>query len=191
MPTIPQPRARAFAVLWGQDGDVTPMAQDRERSRPSLDREAEQVANAGDGAAAQARIDELQPRLAQRQAEVHALPDRLRHAVAITPNNQDEFATVAQVEGVSSSVARRLLRVVAGSESPPRGAPRGRATLEAGQHAGPSLKLLDEAARPTVQQGTADAISGAQDRSGGSSSPRASVGGRVGWSSRATASPGP
>ena len=165
MPTIPQRIASAFAVLCGQYGDVNKMAQDRERSRQSLYREAEQVAHAVDGAAAQARIDELQQQLAQRQAEVQALQDRLKHAVEITPNKQNEFATVAQAEGVSLSVARRLLRVVEGSESTPSVATLGRATLEAGKRAGPLLKVLNEAARPKVKQGTADEIFLAEDRS--------------------------
>jgi hypothetical protein len=34
----------------------------------------------------------------------------------------------------------------------------GRATLEAGKHAGPLLEVLDEAARPEVKQGAADEI---------------------------------
>ena len=46
MPTIPQRIASAFAVLCGQYGDVTKMAKDREQSRQSLYREAEQVAEA-------------------------------------------------------------------------------------------------------------------------------------------------
>src|SRR5512135_1396809 len=165
MPTIPQRIASAFAVLWGQYGDVTKMAQDRELSRQSLYREAEQVADAVDGATAQARIDELQRQLAEQRAEVPALQDRLKHAVEITPNKQNEFATVAQAEGVSLSVARRLLRVVEGSESTPSVATLGRATLEAGKRAGPLLKVLDEAARPKVKQGTADEIFLAANRS--------------------------
>ena len=132
MPTIPQRIASAFAVLCGQYGDVTQMAKDREQSRQSLYREAEQVADAVDGAAAQARIDELQRQLAERQAEVQALQERLKHAVEITPDKQHEFATVAQAEGVSLSVARRLLQVVAGPRSTSErgdagaGDPRGR-----------------------------------------------------------------
>src|SRR5258708_34873893 len=126
MPTIPQRIASAFAVLCGQYGDVTEMANDREQSRQSLYREAEQVANAVDGAAAQARIDELQRQLAEQRAEVQALQERLKHAVEITPDKQDEFATVAQAEGVSLSVARRLFRVVEGSESTPSVATLGR-----------------------------------------------------------------
>jgi hypothetical protein len=165
MPTIPQRIASAFAVLCGRYGDVTQMAKDREQSRQSLYREAEQVANAVDGAAAQARITELQQQLAQRQAEVQALQERLKRAVEITPDTQHEFATVAQAEGVSLSVARRLLRVVEGSGSTPSVPSLGRATLEAGKRAGLLLRVLDEAARPAVKQGTADEIFLAEDRS--------------------------
>jgi hypothetical protein len=158
MPTIPQRIASAFAVLCGQYGDVTRIAKDREQSRQSLYREAEQVADAVDGAAARARIDELQQQLARRQAEVQALQERLTHSVEITPDKQHEFATVAQAEGVSLSVARRLLRVVEGTGSTPSVPTLGRATLEAGKHAGPLLKVLDGAAQPKVEQGTADEI---------------------------------
>jgi uncharacterized coiled-coil protein SlyX len=165
MPTIPHRIASAFAVFCGRYGDVTKMAKDREQSRQSLYLEAKQVADAVDGAAAQAKIDELQRQLAEQRAEVQALQERLKHAVEITPDKQNEFATVAQAEGVSLSVARRLLRVVQGSQSPPSVATLGRATLEAGKRAGPLLEVLDEAARPAVTQGTADEIFLAPNRS--------------------------
>jgi len=158
MPTIPQRIASAFAVFCGRYGDVTQMAQDREQSRQSLYREAQQVANAVDGAAAQAQIDDLQRRLVEQRAEVQALRERLEHAVDITPDKQHEFATVAQAEGVSLSVARRLLHVVSRPRSTRAVATLGRATLEAAQRAGPLLEVLDEAARPEVKQGTADEI---------------------------------
>jgi hypothetical protein len=165
MPTIPQRIASAFAVLCGHYGDVTKMAQDREQSRQSLDREARQVADAVDGAATQARIDELQRQLAEQRAEIQVLQERLQHAVEITPDKQHEFATVAQAEGVSLSVARRLLRAVSGPKSTRAEATLGRATLAAGKQAGPLLKVLDEAARPAVKQGTADEIFLDADRS--------------------------
>ena len=165
MPTIPQRIASAFAVLCGQYGEVTAMAGDRERSRQSLYREAQQVDEAVDGGVAQAQIDELRRQLTERQAEVKALQARLRLAVEITPDKQHEFATVAQAEGVSLSVARRLLRVVSGPKSTRAEATLGRATLEAGKRAGPSLKVLDEAAQPAVKQGTADEIFLAADPS--------------------------
>ena len=158
MPTIPQRVASAFAVLCGQYGDVTKMAKDREQSRQSLYREAEQVADAVDGAAAQAQIEELQRQLAERQAEVNALETRLKHAVEITADKQKEFATVAQAEGVSLSVARRLLRVMTGPRRRQGVATLGRVALEAGKKAGPLLKVLDEVARPKVTQGTADEV---------------------------------
>ncbi len=158
MPTIPQRIASAFVVFCGRYGDVTKMAQDRESSRQSLYRQAEQVANAVDGATSQARIDELRQHLAARQAEIQVLQERLRDAVEITLDKQHEFSTVAQAEGVSLSVARRLLRVVAGSRPTPSVAALGRATLESGKHAGALLVVLDEAARPQAKQGTADEI---------------------------------
>ena len=158
MPTIPQRIASAFAVLCGQYGDVTEMARDRERSRQALYREAHQVAEAVDGAAARARIEELQRQLAEQRAEVQALRERLERAVEITPDKQHEFATVAQAEGVSLSVARRLLRVVSGPRSPRAVATLGRATLEAAKQAGPLLEVLDEAARLKIKQGTADEV---------------------------------
>lgn len=120
MLTIPQRIGSAFAVLCGQYGDVAKMAEDREQSRQSLYRKAEQVANAVDGAAAQARIDELKQQLVVQRATVQALKERLKHAVEITLDKQHEFATVAQAEGVSLSVARRLFRVAEGSNSTPR-----------------------------------------------------------------------
>jgi hypothetical protein len=158
MPTIPQRIASAFAVLCGQYGDVTKMAQDRESSRQALYREAEQVASAVDGAATQARIDDLQQQLTKRQAEIQVLQERLERAVEITPDKQHEFAAVAQAEGVSLSVARRLLGVVAGSAPTPSVPTLGRATLESGKHAGDLLVVLDEVTRPQVKQGTADEI---------------------------------
>lgn len=158
MPTIPQRIASAFAVFCGRYGDVTRMADDREQSRQSLYREAEQVADSVAGVAAQARIDELQRQLGVQRAEVQALQERLKHAVEITPDKQHEFATVAQAEGVSLSVARRLLRVVEGSRSTPSVPTLGRATLEAGTRAGGLLETLDGAARPGVKQVAADEI---------------------------------
>ena len=148
MPTIPQRIASAFAVLCGHYGDITRMAGDRDQSRQSLYREAEKVVAAVDGAATEAQIDDLRRQLADREAENRALRGRLERAVEITRDQQEEFA----------AVARRLLHVVAGSKPVPSVATLGRATLEAGQHAGALLQVLDEAARPRVEQAAADEI---------------------------------
>jgi hypothetical protein len=165
MSTIPQRIASAFAILFGQYGDVSRMAQDREASRQSLYREANQVVDALDGTATQSRIDGLQRQLTEQRAENQALHERLKHAVEITPDKQDEFATVAQAEGVSLSVARRLLRVVEGAKTTPSVPTLGRATLEAGVRAGALLAVLDQEARPKVEQATADEIFLARSRS--------------------------
>jgi ubiquinone biosynthesis protein UbiJ len=71
------------------------MAKDREQSRQSLYREAEQVTESVASAVAQARIEELQRQLAERQTKVNALEKRLKHAVELTAEKQHEFATVA------------------------------------------------------------------------------------------------
>ncbi len=158
MPTIKQRIASAFVVLCGRYGDVTKMAQDRQQSRQSLYREATEVVNAVDGTTAQTRMAQLQQQLAEQQAQIQALQQRLEQAGEITRDKQDEFASVAQAEGVSLSVARRLLQVVAGQVTIPSVATLGRATEEAGQRAGELLKVLDEVTQPKVKQATADEI---------------------------------
>lgn len=164
MATIPQRIASAFAVLCGQYGDVTRVAQDREQSRQSLYREAEQVVAAVDGAAAETRITALEQQVTQLLSLVQQLQARQERSVEITPEKQTELACVAQAEGVSLAVARRLLQVMMTSQS--RSVPTlGRATREAGARAGVLLGILDEAARPLVQQGAADEIFLAENRS--------------------------
>ena len=73
MPTIPQRIASAFAVLCGRYGDITRMAHDRQQSRQSLYRQAEQVIDAVDGTAAQARVAELEEQVAQLEAYIRSL----------------------------------------------------------------------------------------------------------------------
>jgi hypothetical protein len=157
MPTIPQRIASAFAVLCGRYGDVTKMARDRQQSRQSVYREAAQAIDAVDGTATQARIAELEQQVVQLRDQVLALQRRLGQAVEMTPEKQAELACVAQAEGVSLPAARRLLQVLL----PPNAASvptLGRATAEAGRHAGRLLEVLDAAARPRVTQATADEI---------------------------------
>ena len=141
------------------------MAWDREQARPSLSGAAEQVIDAVEGATAHAQIAELQQQRAQRHSPVQALPERLEQAVAITPDKQEQFATVAQAVAVRLSVARRRVRVSAGPRSTPRGPTLGRATRAPGQRAGPVPAVLAAAARPRVEQVAADAIVGGGSRS--------------------------
>ena len=165
MSSVTQRIAGAFAVLLGQYGDVTKMAHDREQSRQSLYREARQVVNAVDGTAVQSRIDELEQQLARQQAQIQGLQERLKRAIEITRDKQDEFASIAQAEGVSLGVARRLLQVVGGSVTIPSVPTLGRASKDAGERAGQLLEVLDEVAQPEVTQATAAEIFLAPDRS--------------------------
>ena len=150
--------ASAFAVLCGRYGDVTAMAKDRRQSRQALYREAHLVVEAVAGDSPQARIEQLQDQLDRQHAQVRALHDRLQHAVILTPQLHHDFAAVAQAEGVSLSVARRLLQVVQGPDPTPSVATLGRATLQAGHHARALLDVLDEVTRPRVEQAAADEI---------------------------------
>ena len=133
------------------------MAHDRRRSRRSPYREAQQTIDAVDGTAAQAQIAELQQQITAPRSQVHDLRQRLDRAVEMTPEKQAEVACVAQAEGVSLPVARRILQVILPPKT--RSVPTlGRATAEAGRHAGRLLEVLDEAASPRVAQATADEI---------------------------------
>ncbi len=157
MPSIPQRIASTFAVLFGRYGDVSRLARDREQSRQSLYREAQQAIDAVDGTATRARIAELEQQVARLQGQVDDLRGRLGRAVEMTPQKQAELAGVAQAEGVSLPVARRILQVLLPSKAP--SVPTlGRATAEAGRRAGRLLDVLDEAASPRVAQATADEI---------------------------------
>jgi hypothetical protein len=164
MPTIPQRIASTFAVLCGRYGDVAEAARDRGQSRQSLYREAGQVVDAVGGGAAGARIEALEREVSRLRGQVDGLQQRLGWAVELSPEKQAELAAVAQAEGVSLPVARRLLQVLL----PPgaRGVSTlGRATAEAGRRAGRLLEVLDEAARPRVEQVAADEIFSAASRS--------------------------
>jgi hypothetical protein len=157
MPTVAQRIANAFAVLFGQYADVTKMARDREPSRQSLHREAAQTIDAVNGTAAQARVAELEQPVDQLRSQGYDLQQRRGRPVEMTPQRQAELTCVAQAEGVSLPIARRILQVLL----PPKTrsvSTRGRATAAAGRRAGRLLEVLDEAARPRVTQATADEI---------------------------------
>jgi hypothetical protein len=164
MPTIPQRIASASTILFGRYGDITDMARDRQQSRQALYREAEQVIDLVDGTAARDRINALEQQVTQLQAQVQDLRARLERSVEMTPGKQAEVACVAQAEGVSLPVARRLLQVLLPPKA--RSVPTlGRATAEAGRHAGRLLEVLDEAAQARVTQATADEIFSGGSRS--------------------------
>src|SRR4051794_33485894 len=85
MATIPQRIASAFTILFGQHGEVTRLARDRDQSRQSLYREAEQVLDVVDGTAARDRVHALEQQLAQLRAQVRDLRACLERCVELTP----------------------------------------------------------------------------------------------------------
>jgi hypothetical protein len=149
--------ASAFFVFHGQHGDVTRHAQARGVSRQCVYREAGAVAAAVDGAAARARQDETNRQLAAAHQRIAALEEQLRHAIVLDPDRQAEFAAVAQGEGVSLPIARRLLQVLLTTRTPSVAA-LGRWTHNAARRAGALLTVLDAVARPAVRQAAADEI---------------------------------
>ena len=95
--------ASAFVVLAAHtpatppDGDIT----QSNRGNCFSNREASQVANAVDGHRFTSPASTNSSRqLAGQQAQID-FQERLQHAIEITRDKQDEFASVAQAEGVS------------------------------------------------------------------------------------------
>jgi hypothetical protein len=91
------------------------------------------------------------------QARCDDLQRRLDGTLVFEEDRQAEFAAVAQAEGVSLPVARRLLQVVL-RERTPSVAKLGRWTKAAAQRCGPLLEVLDEFTRPRVRDAVADEI---------------------------------
>ena len=146
-PSCPQSRNGLPAPLssFAADTATSPRWRTTESNRGNrFTARPAQVVNAVDGTAAQSRIDELERQLTGQQAQIQDLQERLEQAVEITRDKQDEFASVAQAEGVSLNVARRLLQVVGGSVTIRSVPTLGRATEEAGKRAGALLEVLDE-----------------------------------------------
>jgi hypothetical protein len=137
--------ASAFFVFYGRHGDVTLHAQDRDISRQRVYREASAVALAVDGAAARAQQEAAAGEVAAAHRLIAELEERLRFAVLVDPDQQAEFASLAQAEGVSLPIARRLLHIVLG-EATPSVATLGRWSHAAALRAGALLKVLDPVA---------------------------------------------
>ena len=111
MSTLCQRISSAFAVLCGQYGDVTNMARDREQSRQSLYREAEQVAQAVDGAAAQARQQDGKKNVNQSKDDHDAL-DKARKDAENSKGGQ-ESGTGNGADSLQKKEAAALARAAA------------------------------------------------------------------------------
>lgn len=149
--------ASASVVLFGQHGDISAHAQQRGISRQRLYRQADSVVRDLEGRPHQRQLACLQQQVTDLQVCLSNLQAARRHAVVVTSDLQAEFACVAQAEGVSLPVARRLLAVFLRDDTPSV-ATLGRLSRQAALRAGPLLKVLDELARPLVGQAAADEI---------------------------------
>jgi len=93
--------ASAFVVFFGNYGDVTRAANEREVSRQKLYREAAQTVAALDDATQRAQVECWQEQLKQAQQRIADLERDLSQAVVIDDDRMARFAAEAQAEGVS------------------------------------------------------------------------------------------
>jgi len=149
--------ASASVVLFGQHGDISAHAQQRGISRQRLYRQADSVVRDLEGRQQQRQLACLHQQVTDLQVGLSHLQAAQRYAVVVTSDRQAEFACVAQAEGVSLPVARRLLAVFL-RDVTPSVATLGRLSRQAALRAGPLLKVLDEHVRPRVGQACADEI---------------------------------
>jgi hypothetical protein len=159
--------ANTAAVLDGPYGAVTQHAQHSGVSRQALYRDAPKVLQAVDGSDAQRHLQELQDQIDRLRAERATLRRQLEQAVLVDADTLAQFASIAQAEGVSLPVARRLLGpLVAQSlaDEPhrrlrlPSVARLGRLSRAAALRSAPLLEVLDGLSRDRVHQGAGDEI---------------------------------
>jgi hypothetical protein len=155
----------AFTVLFGPRGAVTRQAAQEGRSRQTLYRDTTKVIEAVDGSETQARLAELEARVAEQAGQLAQFAARSQQGVQPDAEKLAKFAALAQAEGVSLPTARRLLAVLMGPAQAPSVATLGRHSAEAGRLAGKLLKVLDAEACKHVEQLAADEIFLAKRRS--------------------------
>ena len=155
--SFPQRIACAAATLFGRYGAVTRIAEEHGLCRQSVYRQTDAVRDDLDAQSRRQETLRLCQQLEQTEARCAGLQRRLDDAVVLDQDRQAEFASVAQAEGVSLPVTRRLLRVVLRKRTPSV-AKLGRWTKAAAQRSAPLLQVLDEYTRPRVRQAAPDEI---------------------------------
>ncbi len=149
--------ASVSAVFFGYRGDVSRLAAERDVSRQSLYRQAASVLRDLDLSAYQQHIARLQQQVADLQAQVQRLQSFHSLHVFIGADQQAEFASVAQAEGVSLPLARRLLAVFL-KQRTPSVAQLGRYTKDAARRATATLAVLDQFSHPLVEEAALDEL---------------------------------
>jgi len=159
--------ANTAAVYDGPYGAVTQQAQRSGLSRQALYRDAPKVLQAVEGAATQRQLQDRQDEIDRLRAERATLRRQLQQAVLIDTDTVAQFASLAQAEGVSLPIARRLLApLLAKSLDPeshhplrlPSVARLGRLTRAAALRSAALLDVLDGCSRDRVRQGAGDEI---------------------------------
>ncbi len=152
----PQPSiASAYFVIFGHYGQVSHFAQQRGVCRQRVYREAHWVQQQLHHTQQENR--QLRQQAQDLQQHLAALEQRLKQAVVLDKDKQEEFACAAQAQGVSLPVCRNLLEVLNPGQVASV-AQLGRATQAAGTKAGRLLAVLDEVAQPLVRDVAADEI---------------------------------
>jgi hypothetical protein len=110
--------ASAFVVVCGQHGAVSRQAQERGVSRQQLYRESHIVVAAVEGSAHRQQVKELEHEVLALRSRVAELEERCLQTIFVGEDKQAEFASIAQAEGVSLAVARRLLQALLEAAAP-------------------------------------------------------------------------
>lgn len=149
--------ANTAAVLQHRYGTVSHRARLCGTSRQALYRDAPKVLHAVDGSDVRQRLQGLLQDNQGLRDRIAQLESQLAQVVCCDADRQAQFACTAQAEGVSLPVARRLLVVLLGDQTP--SVPTlGRRTRAAARKATALLEILDAASRPRAEQVAADEI---------------------------------
>jgi hypothetical protein len=149
--------ATTASVFFGPHGAVSQRARQCGCSRQAFYRQADATLQCVLGTATQQRIDHLTGQLQEHRCRIAQLEERFAQAVVLDQDKQAEFAAVGQALGVSLPEIRTLLDVLLPGQIPSV-ATLGRWTQAAGEKSGALLEVLDEFARPCVDQALADEI---------------------------------
>jgi hypothetical protein len=144
-------------VFFGGHGDVCRHAAQQGVSRQRLYRQADGVLRDLDPSPHQQRIALLQQQVLDLQRRLQELQAQKPFQVFIDRDKQAEFASVAQAEGVSLPLARRLLALFLQARTPSV-AKLGRLAKAAQLRSSATLGVLDELSRPLVKDSALDEL---------------------------------
>jgi hypothetical protein len=154
---IPERLTSAKVVFFGEHGDITEYARERDISRQSVYREADSVLRDLQDDDLSQEIAFLRQRCDELIESVKALVADALDSVVVSTERQAEFACTAQAEGVSLPATRRLLAVFLRDKTPSV-AKLGRFSRQAGLRSAALLEVFDEQTRPRVQEAGLDEI---------------------------------